>query len=126
MTLIADILTAPPDTAIALRVGLWLAALFFLAGGVNQVLGIVDRVRGRYSTEELEKRIKTLESLAVDSTARRRAIYEKIEEMSGRAGVALDNLRVEVKRDVERVQGRFDELLGAVHELKGEIKHLRP
>lgn len=95
----------------------WLGCLFFLCAGANQVAKLWDRTRPRPPSSDLKGaidllsgRIAELEKSAAHNTARRKEIYEKIEET--REGLTAQ---------VERVHARVDKLQEEMHE---QIKDL--
>ncbi len=82
----------------------WIAlALFSLAGGVNQVFKVVDRLKGNPPVENLAQRVAHLERNDEEAVARRRAIYNKMEDMEKR-------IRAEIKADLTMIFGEMNKL----------------
>ncbi len=101
VTLLAQI---TPD---ALHIAGGLASMFFVIGGVNTTLKLVDRLRGQPNPERLQpladalhRRLDQLEAAREhdlrEAEERRRAIYAQ-----------LDRTRLELKQDIQAVESKI-------------------
>lgn len=102
----------------------WIAvAVFGLAGGINQVVRMVDRWRGHPPVEhlqinanELTRRVATLEHSASEAVERRRAMHDKIDRIK-------NEIREENKADFNQVYDRLNELSSSVARLHSDTEH---
>lgn len=102
----------------------WIAvALFGIAGGVNQIVRLVDRFKGhppaeqlKLNADSLERRVTTLEHTAAEAMQRRRAMHEKIDAVK-------EEIREETKRDLGQVYDRLNTLGESVAGLHRDTTH---
>ncbi len=106
----------------AVQLAAWLACLFFVAGGVNQVMRMVDRARGHPPNEELKggadvmsQRVASLEKEAQEAMVRRRAMHERIDGAEKR-------VREEVKRDTELIHEKINNVAREVSALNAKTE----
>ena len=103
-----------PDPNSAQSIGWISLALFALAGGVNQILKLVDRFKGKPANSELHQNFETL--VAQNKETRARVI-------------ALENWRLglsaQLEEDKQEIldagEKRKDELQKQINELPGKI-----
>jgi len=104
-----------------LDIGGWSVAAFAVAGGVNQILRIVDRVKERPAPSETyttlancDRRHHTISTelvgLRSDLQALRMEIRSDLKE-----SIAANELRA------SKIHSRIDDLLEAVSELRGKV-----
>lgn len=102
----------------------WIAmVLFGLAGGINQVVRLVDRWKGHPPVEhlqinanELARRVTSLEQTAAEALERRRAMHDKIDRVK-------EEIREEVKTDLGGVYERLNTLTASVAGLHRDTEH---
>lgn len=112
---------------LSVNIAAWLACLAFLVTLVNGVLKITDRFAGRplngnvATQEEVQKVAAAVEATKNESTGRRRAIYQRIDEVeeatntkvkhaedAARAEIAA--LREQYHKDLKEVNSRIDNI----------------
>lgn len=102
----------------------WIAvAIFALAGGVNQVVRLVDRFKGHPPVEHLQlnameiaRRVESLERLTADSINHRSEINDDIKSVK-------DELREETRRDLGEIYARIHTLGESVAGLNRDTEH---
>ena len=101
----------------------WIASAFFLAGGINQVMRLVDRFKGnppaeqlQINAQELARRVTALEESTTEASHQRRVMYEKVGSMK-------DEIRDEVKRDLGLVYDRLNKLSEGMAGLHRDTEH---
>lgn len=106
----------------AVQLAAWLACLFFVAGGVNQIMKMVDRARGHPPNEELQggvdvvtQRVVVLENESKEGVVRRRAMHDRIDGVEKR-------VLAEVKRDTELIHEKINNVAREVSSLTAKTE----
>jgi hypothetical protein len=128
-----------PDPAAAQSIGWITLALFSIAGGVNQILGVRDKLRAKpaQSVDVIKQPLTVKPHEEYTPLAVHREFAAKVEERfdeQARASSAgrekiynlirdeMRTVRAEAKEENNGIHNRITELVGAVRELKGKIE----
>jgi hypothetical protein len=109
----------------AVQLAAFVGCLFFLAGGVNQVMGIMDRFKEKPPPSETYVSLKLCQK-----------IHEEADRRITQAECAVDTLRRELRLERDemiksaedravKLHDRINDILRAVSELKGKIESLK-
>jgi hypothetical protein len=126
-------------TVSSIQLGTFIMILVAVLGGYMRLRKFEDYMRGQGERREIspqplevrkaadyilreqcEKVHARMEAEFAQHSASRKSIYDRIEEMDGRAAARTEVLRKEVKEDIRGVHDRVNDVLHAVGRLEGK------
>jgi len=101
----------------------WLFGLAAVAVVFNQVSAAWSRLSGRFAERQSDDPRPVSEAACKERHA---SADNRMATMESRIQKATEGLRLEVKQDVKGIHSRIDDILAAVHELRGAVNGRHP